>query len=381
MATNPLPILLGVGALLLLKKKRADEPKEDPKTTPEDDKKANGDDEQGKQDEQDVPKTLDDVEKGSTSSILPPGGPGDHGHPVVNTGGASGYSSVTIGEMMVIQSQLEKLGHEVGKINGKWTVGGPIYTAVEAFQYDYDLEVDGKPGPITRGVLTSVIEGTFVEPPITPTDYSVPSGYSGVNMGEMIDIQKQLNELGHNPGIIDGLWVYGGTTYEAVREFQTVYGLEVDGKPGPLTQALLIDALNAEDLPDEQPAPDEEPAPVPEPVPADDPTLFVIDTKLTGITTHPDFEKPMLLVEQERSSGINRPQGFAYGYDIYQDQRTLGGDGRFIGVVMAKTDNMESSIWFYRSDPSSVTPSIDDRIKGLADRLKGVVAVLGTEMS
>ena len=89
----------------------------------------------------------------------------------------------------------------------------------------------------------------------------------------------------------------------------------------------------------------------------------------------------MLLVEQERSSGINRPQGFAYGYDIYQDQRTLGGDGRFIGVVMAKTDNMESSIWFYRSDPSSVTPSIDDRIKGLADRLKGVVAVLGTEMS
>ena len=70
-----------------------------------------------------------------------------------------------------------------------------------------------------------------------------------------------------------------------------------------------------------------------------------------------------------------------HGYDIYQDQRTLGGDGRFIGVVMAKTDNMESSIWFYRSDPSSVTPSIDDRIKGLADRLKGVVAVLGTEMS
>jgi len=379
MATNPLPLLLGVGALLLLKKKRADEPKdepkEEPKEGPEDDKKANGADEQGKQDEQDVPKTLDDVEKGSTSSILPPGGPGDHGHPIVNTGGASGYSNVTIGEMMVIQTQLEKLGLEVGQINGKWTVGGPIYRAVEEFQNNYELEVDGKPGPITRGVLTSVIEGTFVEPEITPTDYSGPSGYSGVNIAEMMDIQKQLNQLGHDPGIIDGLWVYGGNTYDAVREFQTTYGLGVDGKPGPLTQALLIEAINA----GEEPA--VEPTPVPEPVPADDPTLFVIDTKLESITSRPDFKKPMVLVEQERSSGIDRPQGFAYGYDIYQDQRTLGGDGRFIGVVMAKTDNMESSIWFYRSDPSSVTPSIDGRIEGLANRLEGVIAVLGTEMS
>ena len=124
-----------------------------------------------------------------------------------------------------------------------------------------------------------------------------------------------------------------------------------------------------------------EPAPVPEPVPADDPTLFVIDTKLTDITGHPDFKKPMILVERERSTGIGRPNGFAYGYDIYQDQRTLGGDGSFIGVAMAKTTNMESSIWFYRSDPSSVTPSLDGRIQGLANRLEGVIAVLGTEMS
>jgi peptidoglycan hydrolase-like protein with peptidoglycan-binding domain len=51
-------------------------------------------------------------------------------------------------------------------------------------------------------------------------------------------VQTALVKKGFNPGGIDG--VYGPKTETAVRAFQSVSGLEVDGIVGPKTWAKLI---------------------------------------------------------------------------------------------------------------------------------------------
>ncbi|SEH44789.1 peptidoglycan L-alanyl-D-glutamate endopeptidase CwlK [Halobacillus karajensis] len=53
------------------------------------------------------------------------------------------------------------------------------------------------------------------------------------------EVQKKLNKLGYNPGLIDG--IYGPKTKTAIKAFQHQEGLEVDGSAGPLT----INRLNA----------------------------------------------------------------------------------------------------------------------------------------
>ena len=56
-------------------------------------------------------------------------------------------------------------------------------------------------------------------------------------------IQCLLEYLGYDPGVIDG--ANGPNTEDAVRAFQTAEGLTVDGIPGPLTKAKLLDAVAA----------------------------------------------------------------------------------------------------------------------------------------
>ncbi len=50
-------------------------------------------------------------------------------------------------------------------------------------------------------------------------------------------IQARLNNLAFNCGGVDG--IIGPKTKAAVRAFQDYYGLQVDGIPGPITQAKL----------------------------------------------------------------------------------------------------------------------------------------------
>jgi len=50
-------------------------------------------------------------------------------------------------------------------------------------------------------------------------------------------IQARLNNLAFNCGNVDG--IIGPKTKAAVRAFQEYYGLQVDGIPGPITQAKL----------------------------------------------------------------------------------------------------------------------------------------------
>ncbi|PHY14306.1 TIGR02594 family protein [Caulobacter sp. B11] len=53
----------------------------------------------------------------------------------------------------------------------------------------------------------------------------------------VFEIQKALASKGFDPGNIDGVW--GRRTAQAVRSFQAVRGLQVDGVVGPVTAAAL----------------------------------------------------------------------------------------------------------------------------------------------
>jgi hypothetical protein len=67
------------------------------------------------------------------------------------------------------------------------------------------------------------------------TLYSQPQG--GDNWG-LRSVQIMLRTAGHDPGTADGKM--GKRTNAAVRAFQTVKGLTVDGDPGPKTRAALF---------------------------------------------------------------------------------------------------------------------------------------------
>lgn len=80
-------------------------------------------------------------------------------------------------------------------------------------------------------------------PSIIPTPAPVPDGLGGqhdIGHGGMTtkDIQTRLNSLGLNPPlVVDGNW--GRRTTLAVKAFQQMKGLQVDGLVGPQTRAAL----------------------------------------------------------------------------------------------------------------------------------------------
>jgi g-D-glutamyl-meso-diaminopimelate peptidase len=54
-------------------------------------------------------------------------------------------------------------------------------------------------------------------------------------------LQQGLQQLGHDPGTIDG--IFGRNTERAVRDFQTNNGLTADGVVGPKTWTALEEAF------------------------------------------------------------------------------------------------------------------------------------------
>ena len=54
---------------------------------------------------------------------------------------------------------------------------------------------------------------------------------------ELSGVQARCNLLGHDCGVADG--IMGSKTRAGVKSFQSQYGLQVDGEPGPLTKAKL----------------------------------------------------------------------------------------------------------------------------------------------
>jgi peptidoglycan hydrolase-like protein with peptidoglycan-binding domain len=115
------------------------------------------------------------------------------------------------------QENLNLRGYDVGRVDGIF--GAKTDRKVRWYQGDRGLTVDGIVGPRTWARL---------DPP------TVRNGSRGP---AVTLLQQLLIDHGFDPGDIDG--EFGPNTESAVREFQTVYELEVDGIVGQRTWAAL----------------------------------------------------------------------------------------------------------------------------------------------
>ena len=114
-----------------------------------------------------------------------------------------------------LQLQLDALGLKPGLVDGRY---GPMTTdAVRRFQRTHDLPIDGVADPVTLNALRASVKGS---PFIVRTE-------------RVKELQRQLQHLGLEPGLVDGR--YGPLTTEAVKQFQEAHNLPADGIADPET--------------------------------------------------------------------------------------------------------------------------------------------------
>ncbi len=144
-----------------------------------------------------------------------------------------------------VQTRLQYLGYYTGEIDGNF--GSGTYQAVVAFQTKSNLKADGVCGSATIGALFSsgaAYNGTA--PTATPeastllviTEENVTKIETGSIGAAVLNLQKRLFELGYYIPRLDG--VYLENDMNAVKLFQQVNGLTVDGVAGYETQKLLF---------------------------------------------------------------------------------------------------------------------------------------------
>jgi peptidoglycan hydrolase-like protein with peptidoglycan-binding domain len=133
-----------------------------------------------------------------------------------------------------LQRRLTELGYYDGRVSGVF--GSQTETAVMDFQEDNDIEPDGVVGPETASALREAPDQAQ-----RPDPDSERTNRRSLRMGdrgaEVVELQRQLRELGYYEGPITGN--YGSQTEAAVIRFQEIQGLETDGIAGPQVLAAL----------------------------------------------------------------------------------------------------------------------------------------------
>lgn len=132
-----------------------------------------------------------------------------------------------------LQQLLKAVGLYGANADGKF---GPVTeAAVKAFQRQHGLTVDGWAGPQTMAKLRAA-----VAPPAPSAAGKLSLGASGE---EVKALQQRLKSLGLYNGAIGGN--FGPGTEAAVKAFQKMKGLTVDGWAGPQTLAKLREATTS----------------------------------------------------------------------------------------------------------------------------------------
>ena len=174
--------------------------------------------------------------------------------------------------VLSLQQALNQLGYSTGGADGKY--GPATKEAVEQFQRNNNLKVDGIAGNATQTLLYQLTGGASATP--APDSGSSSSGsttgglfsgnYATLKYGSRGDrvsiLQKALNDLGFNAGTVDGNFGLG--TQKAVTSFQKSAGLTQDGLAGRSTLTALEKAVSGGTV--VTPAPDN-PTPTPAPTP------------------------------------------------------------------------------------------------------------------
>ncbi|MCR4622248.1 MAG: peptidoglycan-binding protein [Clostridiales bacterium] len=164
---------------------------------------------------------------------------------------------------------------------------------VSNVQVLYTPELSVKPA--VTPTPTSTIAPTPTPIP-SPTEYVL---YSKKNAKEKIDdvslIQARLRQLGYYVGEVDGK--YGDSTFEAIKTFQRINLLTIDGMAGEATQRKLFEDENVLDATGRVYAPFVEPSLLPAPTPTPAPAALsmtdftaggVADPRLQGGTRYVD---------------------------------------------------------------------------------------------
>ena len=146
-------------------------------------------------------------------------------------------------DVKLLQSRLYTLGYYDGKIDGKF--GSGTYQAVMTFQECNFIKADGICGSETIGVLFSdsaLYNGNMPTPAPTTSTVITEDNVSTIEVGSLgsavLSVQRKLFELGYYISRLDGVFL--DDDMNAVKLFQEVNGLTVDGKAGYETQKLLF---------------------------------------------------------------------------------------------------------------------------------------------
>ena len=169
-----------------------------------------------------------------------------------------------------LQNRLKTLGYYKGTVDGSFGQG--TEDAVKAFQRDNGLKADGvagggtydklfaseaksasqasrtatpRPNPTKRPTATPyrtptpLPNGTYVNVTTAPSNMDYATLRRGYQGPPVTRLQQALKDQGYYTGTVDGR--YGEGTESAVRAFQRVKGLAIDGVAGPATLMALYD--------------------------------------------------------------------------------------------------------------------------------------------
>ena len=135
-----------------------------------------------------------------------------------------------------LQKRLRTLGYLADSADG--TYGEKTRAAVIAFQTNSGLKVDGIAGTDT---LNAIYNQNALKAGEVSASGSTSGDYQTLREGDRSEavarLQQALKNLGYYTGTVDGS--YGSGTVEAVKSFQQMNGLRVDGKAGQATQRAL----------------------------------------------------------------------------------------------------------------------------------------------
>ena len=137
------------------------------------------------------------------------------------------------GQVSQAQARLVQLGYYQGEYDGIF--GYSTYLAVKGFQANNSLTVDGVIGELTIARLYSA-GAVNKAGAVDGSAYHLRVAY-GDDGSAVSLVQGLLRNLNYYNGAVDG--AFGYSTYLALRDFQDLNKLSVDGVVGPLTWALL----------------------------------------------------------------------------------------------------------------------------------------------
>lgn len=158
-------------------------------------------------------------------------------------------------DVRMLQEMLDKLGYDLGPDGVDGDFGSMTFNAVQAFQSESGLFVDGEAGPDTLGkliALTKKKEDTATQKPAEQNqngseppkneDLIPEIGVRAIRIGEkgnMVKLaQSCLSCLGFSVSI-DG--IFGRELEKKIREFQNQKGLEENGEVDEATWKALLD--------------------------------------------------------------------------------------------------------------------------------------------